>query len=169
MENIKKYAELFSMLYANFDGGKLGKKVAQKMFYFFERMGIELNLRYGIHYYGPYSSRLDNMMHILECEDYICIDTTGPTHVISTGEFSVDNFLSEEEKQIATFVIETFAHKKPLELEALATMDFVASSMNCSDKDEIIENFKLIKEDKFNSTIIDETYSILSEIGLISA
>ena len=35
MENIEKFAELFDMLYTSFDGAELGKKVTQKMFYFY--------------------------------------------------------------------------------------------------------------------------------------
>ena len=75
MANIRKYAQLFDLIHNSFDGAQLGKKVSQKMFYFFERKGIALNLRYGIHYYGPYSSKLDNTLHVLESEDYIKINT----------------------------------------------------------------------------------------------
>ena len=171
MENsMEKYAELFGMLCTNFDGAKLGKKAAQKMFYFFERMGINLNLRYGIHYYGPYSEKLDNTLHILESEDYISIDTTGTTHVISMGENKVKaDALTDAEQGIVKIVIDNFAHKTPLELEALATMDFVANSMNCTTKNEIIDIFKRIKGEKFKNSDIDETYNVLLGLGLISA
>lgn len=46
MNNTKKYAFLFQMLCHNYDGADvLGKKASQKIFYFFERKGILLNLR----------------------------------------------------------------------------------------------------------------------------
>ena len=106
MENIRVYAQLFDMLCNCFDGAKLGKKAAQKMFYFFERKGIDLNLRYGIHYYGPYSAKLDNTLHILESEDFIEINTSSSTHVISMKEDVPVDALSEEQRQIATTVIE---------------------------------------------------------------
>ena len=38
MENLEKYAELFAMICNNFDGGSIGKKVSQKLFYFFEQV-----------------------------------------------------------------------------------------------------------------------------------
>ena len=170
MENIEKFAELFDMLYTSFDGAELGKKVTQKMFYFYERKGISLNLRYGIHYYGPYSSKLDNILHILESEEYININTTGATHVISVKNgHSVKDVLNMQEKEIASSVIKAFAHKTPLELEALATMDFVASSMNCSSKEQIIQSFKMINGEKFSAKIINETFETLRTLELISA
>ena len=170
MENIIKYAELFDLLCENFDGAELGKKASQKMFYFFERKGINLNLRYGIHYYGPYSAKLDNILHILESEEYISIDTTGTTHVISKGTTDISsNGLTQEEHNNAQFVIKNFSHKSPLELEALATMDFVANYMNCNSKKEIVSTFKEIKGEKFDSKIIEKTYDILTNLDLISA
>jgi len=169
MENIQVYAQLFDMLCNSFDGAKLGKKAAQKMFYFFERKGIDLNLRYGIHYYGPYSAKLDNMLHILESEDYIEINTGSSTHVISMKDGVSIDVLSGEQKQIATTVIEEFAHKTPLALEALATMDFVSNTMKCSTKEQIISTFKEIKGDKFSESVIEESYKNLQELGLIDA
>lgn len=169
MENIKKYAELFDLVYSNFDGAELGKKVTQKMFYFFERKGINLNLRYGIHYYGPYSSKLDNTLHVLESEGYIKINTAGTTHVISGGKKKVGQTLNEEERKIAENVISSFAHKTPLELEALATMDFIANSMNCTTKEQIIRTFKTIKGNKFSNATIDQTFNSLKELDLIPA
>ena len=90
MKNIKEFAKLFEIICVKFDGAPIGKKVVQKLFYFFERKGIQLNLRYGIHFYGPYSSKLDNMMHILESEDYISINTEGHTHIVSIGKVAED-------------------------------------------------------------------------------
>lgn len=167
MENIRVYAQLFDMLCNCFDGAKLGKKAAQKMFYFFERKGIDLNLRYGIHYYGPYSAKLDNTLHILESEDFIEINTSSSTHVISMKEDVPVDALSEEQKQIATTVIEAFAHKTPLELEALATMDFVSNTMKCSTKEQIVNTFREIKGNKFSEAMIEEAYRDLQEFGLI--
>lgn len=171
MENLEKYAELFAMICNNFDGGSIGKKVSQKLFYFFERMGIELNLRYCIHFYGPYSSRLDNMMHILESEDYISINDDMSTHIISLSNSTLEeSTLDESEKEIAEKVIELFGHKTPLELEALATMDYVFNTIlnKEADDEKIISTFKDIKGTKFNDTIISNTISELKRISLIA-
>ncbi len=171
MNNKEKIVKLFEMLCEKFDGAPLGKKATQKMFYFFERKGIDLNLRYGIHYFGPYSSKLDNAMHLLESEDYISIDTSGATHVISIGENKITSSpLSNNEEQIAEYVLNTFSHKSALELEALTTMDYIANTiLESSNKEEIITQFKLIKGDKFHDSVIESAYIELVTLQLICA
>lgn len=170
MGNNEKLVQLFGMLCNEFNDTPLGKKVTQKMFYFFERKGIPLNLRYGIHFYGPYSNKLDNAMHYLESEDYICIDTTGITHVITLGNNKINNdVLSDEETKIAKEVLNYFSEKTPLELEALATMDYIANSLLKTNNEEvIIKSFKLIKGDKFNDTIIEKSFNTLKDLKFIS-
>ena len=171
MENLLKYAQLFEILSEGFKGRELGKKATQKMFYFFERDGIQLDLKYGIHYYGPYSSKLDNVMHILESEDYLSIDTTGTTHKISLGnEHIKENVLTDEEVQKANFIIEKFAKCTPMELEADATMDFVANTLlnDSYSKNELINKFKEIKGTKFNDSSIEKTLKRLSNLDFIA-
>lgn len=166
----EKHAYLFGLICNKFDGAELGKKAAQKLFYFFEREGISLNLRYGIHYYGPYSEKLDNIMYYLESENVIKIDDSGRTHVISIGNAPIpDNSLSDDDKKCAIQVIEQFAHRSPRELEALATMDYVANNLVCEpvSKEKIINKFKNIKGTKFNETIIENTFVELIKLNLI--
>ncbi len=171
MVNLIKYAELFKLISENFSGASLGKKVSQKMFYFFERSGIQLNLRYGIHYYGPYSSRLDNYMHMLENENFINIDTSKNTHVISMGDFvSETDMLLKEETEKAQFVIDNFSKKTPLQLEALATMDYVANYILSSNpsKEDVIDKFKEIKGNKFSQEEMNNSYKILKDLNFIA-
>lgn len=169
---LQKYAELFDVICDKYLGSsELGKKAAQKLFYFFERKGIVLNLRYGMHYYGPYSSKLDDLLLILESEDYIRVDTSGRTHIISHGAQNVEvESLSDEEKRNADFVIESFANKSPFQLEALATMDYVANSILTDDSsdDEIKKKFKEIKGDKFCERDIETTLSELKKLKFIA-
>ena len=172
MRNIEKTAQLFKMICDQYDGADLGKKAAQKLFYFFERKGIDLNLRYGIHYYGPYSAKLEDAMYELEGEGYLSIDISKSTHIISAGRKAVqEGCLPEEEEIIAKQVLQTFAHRKPLELEALSTMDYIANSIlpkDASDED-IIAKFKEIKAEKFKESVIEQTLEELKELGLIVA
>lgn len=171
MKDIKKIAELFEMLSGNFSQVALGKKVSQKMFYFFERKGIVLGLRFGIHFYGPYSSVLDDSMHILESEDYIKIDTSETTHKISLGCQEIErNILSNEEIKYAKFILENFADKTPRDLEALSTMDYIANSIYEGNftKNELIKKFKEIKGQKFSDKEIGIALDLLIELGFIS-
>lgn len=165
----KKYALLFQMLCEKYGGADL--KTSQKMFYFFERKGITLNLRYGIHYYGPYSSKLEDAMDELESEGYITIDTSGTTHMIHSGSKSIsEDALSPREKDIAEYVLKTFEHKSPIDLEALTTMDYIANSLLSPNaaKDDIIDKFKQIKGDKFHSKIMEHTFNELTSLQFIT-
>lgn len=172
MENLAKLAEMMQMISQIYSGSdKLGKKVVQKMFYFFERSGVQLNLRYGIHYYGPYSSRLDNYLHILEDMDYIKIDISGKTHKISPGDVKLSKeALTESEKDTVETVAKNFSKKTPLQMEALATMDYVSHSI-FSDKaleKEIKDKFREIKGTKFNESEISEAYNTLKKLKFIA-
>ena len=171
MDSINKLADLFVILCNKYDH-ELGKKVTQKMFYFFERKGINLNLRYGIHFFGPYSSKLDNAMHMLEWDGVISINTSGITHTISLGDTPIeDTAITGEEEAIASYVIETFQSKTPYELEALATMDYIANSMlgGVYTDELIIEKFIEVKGDKFKQPIINKTLGELKTLGFIAA
>lgn len=172
MDRTEKYAVLFKMLCEKYDGAdNLGKKAAQKIFYFFERKGIDLNLRYGIHYYGPYSAKLDDAMDELESEGYIAIDTSGTTHIIRTGtRMTSENILNDEEKDIAEYVLDTFEHKSPMDLEALTTMDYIANSIlpDTATEKDIIYKFRQIKGTKFSQSVIENTLRELKELELIA-
>lgn len=166
----EKHAYLFELICSKFDGAELGKKAAQKLFYFFERDGITLNLRYGIHYYGPYSEKLDNIMYYLESENVIDIDDSGRTHVISKGNAPIShNILSDVDKRCAIQVIDRFAHRSPRELEALATMDYVAHNLVYEpvSKEKIINKFKEIKGTKFDEVTIENTFEELVKFNYV--
>lgn len=172
MSRTEKIAILFKRLCDRYDGAEvLGKKAAQKMFYFFEREGIDLNLRYGIHFYGPYSSKLDDEMDVLESEGYLSINTNGPTHIIEWGERDAENdSLSDKEKEIVEYVMQKFGHKSPLDLEALSTMDYIANSIlqpGASDA-EIMHKFQQIKGTKFTQNMTENALKELKELSLIA-
>lgn len=172
MENLGKLAEVMQIVSQNYSNAdKLGKKVVQKMFYFFERSGVQLNLRYGIHYYGPYSSRLDNYLHILENMDYIKIDISGKTHKISSGDVKVsEEILTKSEKDTIEAVIKNLSSKTPLQMEALATMDYVSHFIffDQACESEIKDKFREIKGTKFNESEISEAYKTLKKLKLIA-
>lgn len=172
MENLTKLAKMVQMVSQIYSGSdKLGKKVVQKMFYFFERSGVQLNLRYGIHYYGTYSSRLDNYLHILEDMDYIKIDNSGKTHQISSGDVKLsEDALVESEKQTVEIVINNLFQKTPLQMDALATMDYVSHYIfsDHAYETDIKNKFKEIKGTKFNEAEISETYKTLQELKFIA-
>ena len=80
-----------------------GKKMLQKLMYLISRKGVDLGLNYSIHFFGPYSSKLDNAMHILESYDKLSIDTNGTTHIIRLGNSPIDGELDADDQNKVNF------------------------------------------------------------------
>ena len=163
MNNKMNY--LFERVCKEYKGAELGKKATQKIFYFFERQGVELNLRYGIHYYGPYSQRLSDYIDELETEGIITVAEEKRTHVISWNmDCDYESELDNSEKRIVDSVLANLYKKTPVELEALSTMDYVKHSIlsNKATDNEIVECFLEIKGKKFNRK---DAFSYLAELS----
>lgn len=161
MENINK---IYAILYDICIKIKPGKKMVQKLLYLIERKGVNLNLSYSMHYFGPYSSKLDNAIHILENNDMITVNTEGLTHTIEVNEFKkTENLFNKEEQEIIDSVLETFLTKSAAELEAITTLDYVATSILKDDitDSNIINKVKVIKGSKFSEDYLRKLLMIL--------
>ena len=139
--------------------------------YLIERKGVSMNLRYSIHFYGPYSEELDNAIRLLAANDVINIDTSERTHKISIlDSSSIDYDLMEEEINTINFILDNFSDKTPNELEALTTLDFVAKEIieNNGSHEDIINEVLKIKGTKFTTYFLKEQLELLKECGFIS-
>ena len=63
-----------------------GKKALQKLIYLMEKKGVDLGFNFSIHYYGPYSSTLDDAVHGLQMQGVIEIVPDGMSHRIHVTE-----------------------------------------------------------------------------------
>ena len=143
----------------------LGKKMIQKLLYLIERRGLNLDLNYSIHYFGPYSAKLDNTLHMLENYGIIDIDTTGTTHIIKLGNNHFKGELNSNEQEKVDYVLDHFLGKTALELEAITTLDYAANTIlkESSREDEIIKQVIKIKGTKFNEDYLKEELKILKD------
>lgn len=166
MKHMKKLVEVLASIGAN---RKPGKKMVQKLLYLMERKGLELGLNYRIHFFGPYSSILDDNLHALQNSEIIVINTSGQTHTISVldADLCEGEGLSSQERELVRDVIDNFANMTAFDLEAITTLDYVARSMGRSDKlnekakQEIIKGVQDIKGSKFSKSQLDEYLEIL--------
>ena len=151
-------------------GKQTGKKKLQKLMYLIERKGVQLDLRYSIHFFGPYSSRLDHVIHILENEDWLDIDTSGQTHLMIMKK-EVSAQLSKEDNVLVDEVRKVFYDKSPMELEALTTIDYVATTLlpGTATRDDVIKQVQIIKGKKFSSQELEKEYNVLIEQGYLPA
>ena len=167
MNMLEKYAFLIGDICKDH---QTGKKKLQKLMYLIERKGVQLDLRYSIHFFGPYSSKLDHIIHILENEDWLDIDTSGQTHRIIMKKEG-NGQLSKEDNILVDMVRKVFYDKSPMELEALTTIDYVATTLlhGTATRDDVIKQVKIIKGKKFSSQELEKEYDILIEQGYLSA
>ena len=167
MNMLKKYAFLIGDICKDH---QTGKKKLQKLMYLIERKGVQLDLRYSIHFFGPYSSKLDHIIHILENEDWLDIDTSGQTHRIIMKK-EENGQLSKEDNILVDEVREAFYDKSPMVLEALTTIDYVATTLlhGTATRDDVIKQVKIIKGKKFSSQELEKEYDVLIEQGYLSA
>ena len=146
-----------------------GKKMLQKLMYLIDRQGVNLELNYSIHFFGPYSEKLNEMIHTLESYEKLTIDTSGVTHIIHKGNVPIKGRPSEEEQKKIDFVLEYFSNKSAFDLEAITTMDYVANKIlkGCKDEAEIISRVKKIKGNKFSDTHLTESFQTLQQFHYI--
>jgi uncharacterized protein YwgA len=173
MASAKQLLDVISKL--NVNCGAPGKKMAQKIFYLIERSGVELNLEYKIHFYGPYSSNLDYALHSLQAQALIEINTSAYTHTIcpiNTSETIDGDGFSEDDLRRVDFVINTFGHRTPLELEVLTTTDFVANKLKnqgVANDTNILQGVKKIKGTKFSDDEITQSIKALKKYRYINS
>lgn len=163
--SLKSYAAAIELICKN---RKVGKKAIQKLMYLMERKGVEFDLDYKIHFFGPYSVKLDYILHVLESREVIDIDTSGRTHTVSVIDSTEceGEGLSSNGKKVVEDVLNNFGDKSPLELEGIATLDYVACNMTDSDKKsdaDIINSVKRIKGTKFSEPQLYQYLEILKE------
>ena len=146
-----------------------GKKMVQKLFYLMERKGLQLNLSYSIHYFGPYSAKLDAALHTLESLGVIEIDTSGMTHIIKERKQITDGTLNTADASIVDFVLRNFLGKTALELEALTTLDYAATTIlkNSYSENDILDHVMKIKGEKFSREYLTHELEILRSTGYI--
>lgn len=155
-----------------------GKKMLQKIVYLVQRRGIDLGFKYGIHYYGPYSSELDYATHSLAMLGAIEIIPDGMTQRIHTTKIAgtlleeyQGKLLNNHQIEAINGIIEQFTGLSAFELEVLTTTDFVANDLRQSGKKyddaAILTGVKTIKGDKFSDEQIRNAMAELEKINLL--
>ncbi len=167
MKNFDKFEEILHYICLDQEPGK---KMVQKLLYLMERKGIKLNLNYAIHFYGPYSSALDDALHALEAQGVINITVDHLTHRIRpVSENKFPQVLSPEEKEKVFDILNHFGKKSASELEALTTLDYVAHTLleDNGDSEQIIRDVLKIKSKKFTADYLRQELEILKGHGYI--
>lgn len=146
-----------------------GKKMMQKLMYLIDRRGVDLELNYSIHFYGPYSEKLEDEILFLDSLDKLEINTSGRTHLIHLGSSPIEGELEKDDQEQVDFVLENFSSKTAHELEAITTLDYVAVTMlkGHGRDDEIVDRVKQIKGSKFEEQYLWDELQILKQYNYV--
>ena len=129
------------------------KKTFQKLVYLLEQKGLKLNYEYGLHFYGPYSKRLNTETMFLNSEGVIAYDYSGYSHLMSinNNEFKVEskNLTDEQKKKIRDLIIH-FKEWSPAELELLSTALYAYNHLEDKTEDSVIQGVQKIKGSKYS-------------------
>lgn len=110
------------------------------------------------------------MLHFLEVQDIIAIDTSGSTHKISILQKAAEGTLSAGEKEAAQYELEYFAEHSPMELEAMTTLDYIANVMLKGEADEstLARDVIKIKVSKFSEEELKKDLELLKKTGYVA-
>ncbi|MCL2135078.1 MAG: hypothetical protein FWH37_05945 [Candidatus Bathyarchaeota archaeon] len=129
------------------------KKKVQKIIYLIQESGEDLGFDYSIHFYGPYSEKLDSEIRYLYNRGDLNMDFTPRGH-----KLSVDNSLATPPVSSTTQeIIAYFRLKSPSDLELLATVLYIKRAIpNANDKN-ILNNVLRIKGEKYSEIEINNS------------
>lgn len=154
--------------------GPSGKTKIHKIVYFLQeglREGLRLPLGYyfKMHYYGPYSVRLEDRLALAKAMGYIDITLApdGFGYNISLMDIRVDDaehslHLSEE----IDAVIGKLLAVPLLDLELWATVHFIQSLRPTWDREKVVDTVRRVKP-KFTAKKIDTAYQSIVDMGLL--
>lgn len=155
-----------------------GKKALQKIFYFLKEKDVPLDIKFGIHLYGPYSSNLDYTLQTFEMDGIVKYERVGSSLLIKPGE-EMEYYIKESQikseaeqwKEQIQYVLTHIGQLSPKKLELLSTTHFLAKQRL---KDEsklnqiaLVEDVIKLKKDKFSKSDIEESIDQLKQLSYL--
>ncbi len=153
----------------------VGKTKVQKIAYFLqESVGVPLKYPFRIHYFGPYSDRLDSVLSFTRALGAVDIspDPEGFGYHVTPGSEDGNGLshaydLSKHPKiEEIDRAIRDLGSLETYELELYATIHFINGTDEEQSKQDVLEIVSGLKP-KFNKDAIDRAYQTLERAGLI--
>jgi uncharacterized protein YwgA len=146
---------------------KPGKKALQKLVFLIEQKGIPLKYEYGLHFYGPYSGRLDAATAFLSADGIVKFDYSGYSHKMSIDEkYNVEpQSLSKQHVAVIDDLIEHFNGWSASDLELLTTAIYAYNNLEDKSMQSTINGVKKIKGSKYSTDEITRIFSEFSYFG----
>ena len=147
--------------------GWVGKTHIQKAMYFAQQAaGLQLDFRYVIHYYGPYSFELDSFIQSLESQGVLNVvaEPDGYGYRVSVGETTIEERLDDEMKKRVQVIAGYFGGLNAGELELLSTSYYVLLRFPGAKKDTQIREVRRLKP-RFSRKEIAQALDEAAEIA----
>lgn len=170
MKDLRTASAVIERICAYDESVQIGKIMLQKLMYLMQRKGLDMHLSYSIHYYGPYSSDLYDLILMKNRLDELTIDTSSRTHVITIGPEARNAELEHDDQLVFDNIMRDFFGRTALELEGITTVDYVAHATlkNSGTREEIIDRTKRIKGTKFSDAALQSDLDLLIRTGFVS-
>ncbi len=155
-------------------GKDIGKTKVQKITYFLqEAVGVPLKYLFRMHYYGPYSDDLDNVLILAQMVGYVEIkpDLDGFGYHVTPGpesesRWADENDLTAEEVAAIDRATKILGGLETVELELYATIHMIGRTGGGLSKDDTLGTVGKLKP-KFSKQRIDNAYRTLEKADLI--
>lgn len=149
-----------------------GKTSIQKIVYFLqEGLSLPLGYHFKMHYYGPYSEKLDRNLAVADAMGRvdITLNPDGFGYNIFLGEYYVDDaehsFHMDDD---VVNMIRRLSDLPLLDLELWATVHFIQSLRPTWDREKVVDTVRRLKP-KFEEERIDAAYQSIVDMGLFNA
>ena len=142
------------------------KKTAQKIIYLLENTDGRLGFNYGIHFYGPYSSQLNQEIIICQWEGLLNINQENSLHKLDVVYKNNIELCDNINQEVVDKIIEQYAKWLPSKLELLTTTLYVMKNITIEDK-EVVKGVRNIKGEKYTPNDINDAIKELYDNKLI--
>ena len=156
----------------------LGRTAMQKLSYFAQVLGVPIPCSFEIYTYGPYAEKVTFSIDSLLADDVVEDRSTNSNYSNYKPGPNAGEILSKYKNVIGPHtdtidqVVKTLGTLSPKQFELLATLHFTYHRLKQikrkdPGKRDVIDEFRAIKKDKFESSEIDGVYSALKSARLI--
>ena len=162
-------------------GGRhyLGRTAIQKLVYFAKTLGVPIPCSFEIYTYGPYSDSVTFSVDSMLADD-VLKDISNVPHKYSNYRLgdNADEILNAYKPLIEPYqcviddVVQSLGNFEPQQLELVATLHFIHQRLKQilrrePSKEQVLEDFRRIKKDKFGREEVDSFYNALKGAQLI--
>jgi uncharacterized protein len=162
-------------------GGRhyLGRTAIQKLVYFAKTLGVPIPCSFEIYTYGPYSDSVTFSVDSMLADD-VLKDISNVPHKYSNYRLgdNADEILNAYKPLIDPYqrviddVVQSLGNFEPQQLELVATLHFIHQRLKQilrrePSKEQVLEDFRRIKKDKFGREEVDSFYNALKGAQLI--